>query len=384
MTELEAVPGVGPAAAKKLREVFVTTAELLSVQNPVELQERTKLGEGTITKIVKNARVMTGKFGFRSGLEIEEEMHQTPKIRFGLDSLDEVLFGGIEAGSVIEFYGSARGGKTQWCAHLAVRAQLPVDKGGLSGRVLWLDTESSFKTWIIRANAIRWGLDPDIALANIGRAEIILSSQIDEIFDRIPQLCAEQNYKLVIIDSLTGLFRAEYTGLDSLRIRQQEINKLLNHMRRTGAATDAIFAYTNQVMAKIALYGGNPNAPVGGHVLSHASDYRFYVRKGLKEKRKIDLQDNAGVPEFSKEYELGWGGFYSDSAEKKESEDRITKYFADHGWSMRGKKSEEVASADDADEPELEDSPPEKKTGKKSAKKASKKKVEEEPSEQEE
>jgi DNA repair protein RadA len=202
---------------------------------------------------------------------------------------------------------------------------------------------------VIRANALRWGLDPDAALGNIGRAQIVLSGQIEEIFETIPQLCAEQDYKLVIIDSLTGLFRAEYTGLDSLRIRQQDINKLLNGMRRTGTATEAIFAYTNQVMAKIAVYGGNPNAPVGGHIVSHASDYRFYVRKSLKKKRKIDLRDNAGVPEFSKEFVLGWGGFYDDAKACKESEAKIKKHFDKRGWGMRKvddsseEKSEEEA-----------------------------------------
>ncbi len=351
MTDLEAVPGVGPAAAKKLREAFITTAELLSVQNPAELQERTKLGEGTVSKIIKSARDMTGKFGFRSGLEIEEEMLTTPRLTSGLPSLDEALFGGIEAGSIMEFYGSARGGKTQWCAHLAVRAQLPEDQGGLAGRVLWLDTESSFKPHVIRANAVRWGLDPDAALANIGRAQVVLSGQIEEIFETIPQLCAEQDYKLVIVDSLTGLFRAEYTGLDSLRIRQQDINRLLNQMRRTGTATDAIFAYTNQVMAKIAVYGGNPNAPVGGHIVSHASDYRFYVRKALKEKRKIDLQDNAGVPEFSKEFVLGWGGFYEDSKACKQSEAKIQKYFDERGWGMKEREEpEEESDSEEAEE----------------------------------
>jgi DNA repair protein RadA len=347
VTDLEAVPGVGPAAAKKLREAYITTAELLSVQNPAELQERTKLGEGTVSKIIRNARDMTGRFGFRSGLEIEEEMRTTAKLTTGLSAFDDALFGGIEAGSIIEFYGSARGGKTQWCAHLAVRVQLPQELGGLEGRVLWLDTESSFKPWVIRANAVRWGLDPDATLGNIGRAQIVLSGQMEEIFETIPQLCAEQNYKLVVVDSLTGLFRAEYTGLDSLRIRQQDINKLLNQMRRTGTATNAVFAYTNQVMAKIAVYGGNPNAPVGGHIVSHASDYRFYVRKALKEKRKIDLQDNAGVPEFSKEFVLGWGGFYEDSKACKESEAKIKKYFDERGW---GLKERDESNEEDTEE----------------------------------
>ena len=344
MTDLEAVSGVGPAVAKKLREAYVTTAELLAVQNPVELLKRTKLGEGTTDKIIKNARQLIGKFGFRSGLEIEQEMATRPRLKTGVGKIDECLLGGIEVGSIVEIFGPARGGKTQWVSQLAVMAQLPYKMGGLEGRVLWLDTESSFKPWVIRANAVRHGLDPDIALGNIGRAEIVLSGQIAEIFESIPQLCAEQNYKLVVIDSFTGLFRAEYTGLESMRVRQQDMNALLNHMRRTAAATEAIFAYTNQVMAKISSYGGNPNAPVGGHIISHASDYRFYTRRTKADIRKIELQDNAGLPEFDIDVYVGWGGFYSDSKAKKEHEPDVLEYFE-----KRGINVQEEAGALDSD-----------------------------------
>jgi DNA repair protein RadA len=331
MTELEGVSGVGPAAAKKLREVFVTTAELLAVQNPVELQRKTKLGEGTVEKIVRNARILLGMHGFKSGLEVEKEMESKSRLKTGIEKMDEALFGGIEVGSLVEIYGPARGGKTQVSAHLAVRAQLPRDQGGLEGRILWLDTESSFKPMTIRANALRWGLDPDIALGNVGRAEIFLSDQIQEIFESIPQLCSEQDYVLVVVDSFTGLFRAEYTGLESLRIRQQEMNALLNQMRRTAKATDAVFVYTNQVMSKISTYGGYDNAPIGGHILSHASDYRFYTRRTKEDKRKLQLIDNAGLPEFDVEMVVGWGGMYADSKSKKEKEPEILDYFEKQG-----------------------------------------------------
>ena len=331
MTELEAVQGIGPAVAKKLREVYITTAELLAVQNPVELMKKTKLGEGTAEKVIKNARLLVGKFGFRSGLEIEQEMKTKPRLTTGIPKVDKSLRGGIEVGSIVEFFGPARGGKTQWVSQLAVTAQLPLEKGGLEGRVLWLDTESSFKPWVIRANAIRHGLDPDVALGNIGRAEVVLSGQITEIFESLPQMCAEQDYKLVVIDSFTGLFRAEYTGLENMRIRQQDMNNLLNQMRRTATATECIFAYTNQVMAKISTYGGNPNAPVGGHIISHASDYRFYTRRTKGDTRKIELQDNAGLPEFDEELTIGFGGFYPDSKTKKDIEPDIKEYFEKRG-----------------------------------------------------
>ena len=345
MTELEAVQGIGPAVAKKLREAYVTTAELLAVQNQVELMKKTKLGEGTTEKVIKNARLLVGKFGFRSGLEIEQEMATKPRLTTGIPKVDQALRGGIEVGSIVEFFGPARGGKTQWVSQLAVTAQLPLEKGGLEGRVLWLDTESSFKPRTIRANAIRHGLDPDVALGNIGRAEIVLSGQIAEIFETIPQLCAEQDYKLVVIDSFTGLFRAEYTGLENMRIRQQDMNHLLNQMRRTTTATDCIFAYSNQVMAKISTYGGNPNAPVGGHIISHASDYRFYTRRTKGDTRKIELQDNAGLPEFSQELVIGWGGFYLDSKSKKEKEPDILEYFEKRGEGL--KIEEDAAEAEE-------------------------------------
>ncbi len=323
MRTLEEVSGVGPGAAKKLRDIFVTTAELLAVQNPIELHAKTNLGEGTSVKLVRNAQRLVGMLDFTSGLDVEKAMIEKAKLTTGIDKVDRKLMGGIDRGSLVEFYGPARGGKTQWSSFLAVRAQLSEEDGGLSGRVLWLDSESSFKPGIVRAIAVRFGLDPEATLGNIGHAKIHQSGQIENIFEKIPQMCAENDYKLVIIDSFSGLFRQEFTGLASLRIRQQSMNALLNQMRRATAATDAIFVYTNQVMAKISNYGSYDNAPIGGHILSHASDYRFYTTVGKDDDRRIVLKDNAGVPEFDVTLKIGWGGFYENATSKKTIEPPI-------------------------------------------------------------
>ena len=351
MTELEAVKGVGPGSAKKLRDSFVTTAELLAVQNPTELMENTGLGEGTCKSIVESARELCGIGEFQSGIDYEKELASKPRLKTGIEKIDSHLLGGLEAGSLVEFYGPARGGKTQWVSHLAVRVQLPIEEGGLEGRVLWLDSESSVRPWIIRANALRYGMDPDVALGNVNRAEILVSGQISSLFKKIPRLCAEEGFKLVIIDSFSGLFRAEFTTLDTLRTRQAEMNNILNQMRRFGRATDAIFVFTNQATVKIPQGYGNPNlnAPVGGHIIAHASDYRFYTRRMSKDQRKLTLQDNAGVPEFDAELRIGWGGFYSDSKEKKAKESDILEYFEKRGWRTDYEKLEsEVEEAEAA------------------------------------
>ncbi len=350
MTSLESVQGVGPAVAKKLKSAFITSAEILAVQNPVELQSKAGIGEGTAKKIVQNARRLLGIDDFKSGIEIEKAMKEAPRLTTGIPSIDEHLMGGLEGGSIVEIYGPARGGKTQWCSHLAVRVQLPVEEGGLEGRVLWLDSESAFKPWKIRGIAHRHKMDPDTVLGNIEYMPVVLSSQIREKFTTIPQLCAEKNIKLVVVDSLTGLFRAEYTGLDSLRVRQQDMNSLLNIMRRTAAATGTIFLYTNQVMATISVYGGNPNTPAGGHIISHGSDYRFYTRRKGDMQRILTLQDNAGIPEFTVEVVNGWGGFYKTKKDMEDIEEKVKEYLCSVGFIIPGAKKKVSAAAMAADD----------------------------------
>ncbi|GAH43173.1 unnamed protein product, partial [marine sediment metagenome] len=290
------------------------------------------------------------------GIELEKHQAQIPRLKFGIESLDKKLFGGMAAGSIIEIYGSARGGKTFLSHQLAVRCQLPYNQGGLEGRVLWLDTESSFKTTHIRANAVRWGLDPDMALANINVAPIALSSQIEEYAQQIQLMLAEGEYKMLVIDSFTGLFRAEYTGIGKLATRQYSINSLLNWMRRLGLATDAIFVYTNQVTTQITSWGGNPSAPVGGHVVAHASDYRFFTRVGAQGKRKISLKDNSGVPEFDIEVEIGWGGAYGDAKEKKDTEKMIFEKLGSLGIpneeEVESESTEKIVSKKEQESPE--------------------------------
>ncbi|MHA1928304.1 MAG: ATPase domain-containing protein [Candidatus Thorarchaeota archaeon] len=349
MRKLEEVDGVGSVQANKLRAAFVTTAELLAVQNPVELEKRTKIAEATAKKIIMNAQILCGIHGFKSGLEVEEEMESQTLLTTGIDKLDDKIMGGFEPGALVELYGAYRSGKTQWASYFAVRSQLPENEGGLGGRVLWLDTESSFKPHTIRAMAIRFGMDPELTLGNIKKATIVTSFQFEQLFDQISTMCAEQDYRVVILDSFSGLFRQEYSGLATLRVRQADLNKLLNMMRRLGTATGVVFIYTNQVMAKIALYGGYDNAPIGGHILSHGSDYRFYVRYVGVNDRKIALKDNAGIPPFEMGLKFGFGGFYGGEKSFKKKAPEVIEELR-----KKGNLRKALKEVEDYKEPEVE------------------------------
>ena len=347
MTELTEVPGIGSVVAKQLQTAFITTAELLSVQNADDLHERTKIGEGTCAKIIRSAREMLGMFDFKSAVDLEKEIDSKPRLKTGIDAFDEALQGGLETGTLIEFYGKATGGKTQMCAHLAVRGLLPIEEGGLEGRVLWLDSEKSMKPRTLRANIKRWGLDPNVELANIRIASPVTTNHLTQLFERIPKICVDDNVRIVVVDSLTGFFRAEYVGLYNLGIRQQKINALLNLMRRVATATDVTFLYTNQAISKPGLFA-QPNAPAGGHIVSHASDYRFQASPGKGNHRKYTLKDHAGLPDFDVTVSIGWGGFYNDEKERKKAESEIIEYLEKTGLST------DVPEPDDEDDTELE------------------------------
>ncbi len=317
MTELEWVPGVGPAIIKKLAEANVTNTEVLALQNENELFELTRMSEGTCRKIIRAARQLIGGYTIMTGTEVKEEMKRVPVLSTGIEGFDRILLGGIRAGSIVEFYGSARSGKTILSHQLAVMAQLSPERGGLDGKVLWFSTDNSFRPELIERIAVRLGTDPTTALGNILVQRVLDRDHLPEVLEQVPHFCSEHGVRLVVIDSLGALFHIELVQLSEVRMTERKLLKVLKTFRRITRLNNTIVLYTNWVYYKYANFGSNPNAPVGGHVLSHSSDYRFYLRKGRKEDRKVTLQDHTSLPEDTVELEVGWGGFYSRHARRK-------------------------------------------------------------------
>ncbi len=321
-TPLEMVPGIGPVAAKKLREHHIVNAEYLARQSYSSLSWETKLGEATCHKIVTNARELLG-YEFHSGLELESSRSSDFKLTTGVETVDRKLRGGIPTGSLVEVYGPSRGGKSHLMIQLAVRAQLPPEQGGLESKVLWLMTGLSFRSLSVRAAAFRYGVDGDTALNNIAVQEVVNREHLQDILKTLPEVMARTGTRVVVIDSLGGLFQVEYATLCHRSVMEKELAQVMRTLRNITRAGDGVCIYTNQVFEHITNYGGNPNSPMNGHIMRHGSDYRFFLRKRAREKRGLSLQKAPDVPEFDAEIEIGWGGFYSDARERKISEREI-------------------------------------------------------------
>jgi DNA repair protein RadA len=160
---------------------------------------------------------------------------------------------------------------SQLAFQLAVNAQLPEEQGGLGGSVVWIDTEATFRPSRIMQLANAKGLDPHKALENIKVARAFSADHQILLVEKIPELFAQgQNIKLVIVDSLTSIFRSEFVGRGTLAERQQKLNKHIHDLQRLADRYNIAIYVTNQVMARPDIFFGDPTTHVGGHVLGHA------------------------------------------------------------------------------------------------------------------
>ncbi len=290
------LPGVGPATARKLEEAGYTTLEAIAAANPQELAAAANIPLSTAQRIVKAAREALN-LTFKTALELKKERLAAKKITTGSRNLDALLGGGIETKMITEFFGEYGSGKTQICHQLAVNVQLPPEKGGLGARAVYIDTEGTFRWERIEAMAKRWGLDPDQVMENIYYVRAINSDHqmavVEELFDLVPKA----NIKLVIVDSVTSHFRAEYPGRERLAERQQKLNRHLHQLMRLAELYDVAVIITNQVMARPDVVWGDPTQPVGGHVLYHAPGIRVQLRKARGNKRIARIVDAPHLPE---------------------------------------------------------------------------------------
>jgi DNA repair protein RadA len=294
---LKDLPGVGSTIAKKLEEAGFTDLMAIAVMPPAELSQAIDVSEGVARKIIVAARKLL-RLDFETGLAYEKRRKEIIKITTGSKNLDNLLGGGVETKAILEAYGAFGCGKTQLALQLAINAQLPIEEGGANGKVIFIDTEGTFRPERVKQLAIAKGLDPEKVLNNILVARAFNSDHQILLLDKIRDLLNQgEPIKLIIVDSLTSHFRAEYIGRGTLADRQQKLNKYLHTLMRYAEQYNLAVYVTNQVMADPSMMFGDPTRAIGGHIVGHASTYRLYLRRGKQNSRIAKLIDSPNLPD---------------------------------------------------------------------------------------
>ncbi len=291
---LSDLPGVGPATVDKLQTVGYNDMMSVAVATPGELIEVTGMNQSAAKKVIAAARAAL-EMGFESGMDLLKKRELVIKISTGSVEFNKLMGGGFETGAITECFGEFGSGKTQMSHILAVNAQ----KQDPSAIIVYIDTENTFRPERIIELAKGAGLDPEKVLKNIKIAraynsdhQMLLAEKVDDLIKK-----QELNVRLVIVDSLTAHFRAEFIGRGTLAERQQKLNKHLRDLAKISSLNNICVYITNQVSSDPAQFFGDPTKPIGGNIVAHASTFRIYLRKGKKGSRVAKLIDAPNLPD---------------------------------------------------------------------------------------
>lgn len=289
------LPGVGPSTAEKLAAAGIDSLLAIAVCSIGVLTDEAGVSEAVARKMIQSARDMLD-MGFETADTILDKRAKVKKIKTGSDTFDEMMGGGFETGAITELFGEFGSGKTQVAHQLAVNVQIP-DKEGKSYKVIYIDTENTFRPERIQEMAGKTGLDSNEALKNIKIARAYNSDHQMFLSEKAEDLLKSGEYKLLIVDSLIAHFRAEFIGRGTLSERQQKLNKHMHTLLKLADVHNVAVIVTNQVMAKPNVMFGDPTQAIGGHIVGHSSTFRIYLRKGKKGSRVGKLVDSPNLPE---------------------------------------------------------------------------------------
>jgi len=296
--QLTDLPGIGPAVAAKLESAGIYDLMSLAVMSPAALGDAAGVGAAVARKAIQTARDMLS-LGFQDGMEYAKRREDVLYITTGSKNMDDLLGGkGIESRAITEAFGAYGSGKTQLGLTLAVNTQLPIEKGGANGKTVFIDTEGTFRPARIKQIATGLEANPEKVLKNIFVARAFNSDHQILLLEKVGEMIKNgEPIKLMIIDSLTAHFRAEYAGRGQLADRQQKLNRYLHDLMKLAETHNLAVYVTNQVMANPAQMFGDPTTAIGGNIVGHASTYRIYLRRGKKGSRVGKLIDSPNLPD---------------------------------------------------------------------------------------
>ncbi len=304
---IQDLPGVGAATAEKLETAGFRDMMSVAVATIGELAETAGVSEAVARKMINAARDSM-KMGFETGTDVLKRRQQVTKLSTGSPAFDALMGGGFETGCITECFGEFGCGKTQIGHALAVN----ILKDDPDAYAVYIDTENTFRPERIRQLAEGAGINPEDALNHIMVARAFNSDHQMLLTEKVESLIHEQKKKvrLVVVDSLTSHFRAEFIGRGTLAERQQKLNRHMHTLAKVANSFNLCVYVTNQVMAKPDQFFGDPTTAIGGHVVGHASTFRIYLRKGKKGTRVAKLIDAPNLPDGEIVFEVREDGLH--------------------------------------------------------------------------
>src|SRR5437870_3124265 len=216
------IEGLGDRIRNSLSKAEIYSVKDLVVRGAMNVSEVKGIPIDHCNRICSKARTKLDQLGIMNHPFTSEKYKEIERISLGSKTLDGLLGGrGLHIGAITEFFGESNSGKTQICHTLCVMVQLDKDQGGLDGKAIYIDTESTFTQERIGPIAEARGIDRNKAVNNIMIASPTSSSEQELYLERVGSIIDQhKNIKLLVVDCVTSLYRADYIGRTALPERQ--------------------------------------------------------------------------------------------------------------------------------------------------------------------
>jgi len=306
--------GINVADIKKLKAAGICTVKGIQMVTKKKLCNIKGLSEAKVDKMKEAViKVCGANSGFRTALQQSLSRKNIFRISTGSNELNKLLGGGLESMAITEVFGEFRTGKTQLSHTLCVTTQLPGEGGFTGGKIIYIDTENTFRPDRLRPVADRYNLDQDAVLDNVLYARAYTSEQQMELLDFVCAKFHEEPgvFKLLIVDSLMALFRVDFSGRGELAERQQSLAQMLSKLQKISEEYNVAVLVTNQMTSDPGAtmsFQADPKKPIGGNIVAHASTTRISLRKGRGELRIAKIYDSPDLPESEATFAITAGG----------------------------------------------------------------------------
>jgi DNA repair protein RadA len=221
--------------------------------------------------------------------KLDSDKHQ---ISTNSKNVNKVLGGGFLSRKTYVIFGANKTGKTQLCHQLAVQAF------SQSQKLVYLDTENTFRPERIRELAVGNNLDGEKALKSILVSKIMSNTAFLLKLNEVEDIIKSNNIKLIIVDSINNYYRLERSLKDTSFFKAKTtFLRILEKINDLTEKFNLITILTAQVAPNFNESSIIREIPVGMQYLNHFFSEFLYLSHKEKDLSYIHLLNSQFLPE---------------------------------------------------------------------------------------
>ncbi|MFW9948658.1 MAG: ATPase domain-containing protein, partial [Candidatus Thorarchaeota archaeon] len=218
-------------------------------------------------------------------------------------NFNNVIGGGFQSKKAYVVFGANKTGKTQLCHQLSVLSFRKFEK------LIYLDTENTFRPERIRELAVSNNLDGEKALKNILVSKIMSNTAFLLKLNEVEEIIENYNYRILIVDSINNYYRFERGDKEiSFFKARTSFLKILEKVNELTQKYNLITILTAQVAPNFNEQAIIKEIPVGMQYLNHFFSEFLYLSYKEKDMSYIHLLNSHFLPEKKILYKITKNG----------------------------------------------------------------------------